>query len=190
MARSQGFHALIASGTTPKLLEKESQTKMIGYGGMLTESFVAIMALVTACILDQHLYFALNAPAALTGGTPETAAEYVNNLPLGTAPITPDVLTQAAEAVGEESIISRTGGAPTLAFGMSEVLSDVFGGDSLKSFWYPLRDHVRGALHPHHDRCRHPASLDSCSPTRSATSAVRQRSSRTRRGASARGCAR
>ena len=131
-----GFHALIASGTTPKLLEKESQTKMIGYGGMLTESFVAIMALVTACILDQHLYFALNAPAALTGGTPETAAEYVNNLPLGTAPITPDVLTQAAEAVGEESIISRTGGAPTLAFGMSEVLSDVFGGDSLKSFWY------------------------------------------------------
>lgn len=84
-----GFHALIASGTTPKLLEKESQTRMIGYGGMLTESFVAIMALVTACILDQHLYFALNAPAALTGGTPETAAEYVNNLPLGIAPISP-----------------------------------------------------------------------------------------------------
>ncbi|WP_068159900.1 carbon starvation CstA family protein [Rhodococcus phenolicus] len=131
-----GFHALIASGTTPKLLEKESQIRLIGYGGMLTESFVAIMALVTACIIDQHLYFTLNAPAALTGGTPETAATYVNGLGLGSPDITPEQITAAAEAVGEESIISRTGGAPTLAFGMSQVLSDLFGGDSLKSFWY------------------------------------------------------
>ncbi|WP_420750844.1 carbon starvation CstA family protein [Rhodococcus sp. O3] len=131
-----GFHALIASGTTPKLLEKEKQIRLIGYGGMLTESFVAIMALVTACIIDQHLYFALNAPEALTGGTPETAATYVNGLGLGGPDITPEQLTVAAEAVGEESIISRTGGAPTLAFGMSQVLSDLFGGDSLKSFWY------------------------------------------------------
>ncbi len=184
-----GFHALIASGTTPKLLEKESQTKMIGYGGMLTESFVAIMALVTACILDQHLYFALNAPAALTGGTPETAAEYVNNLPLGTAPITPDVLTQAAEAVGEESIISRTGGAPTLAFGMSEVLSDVFGGDSLKSFWYhfAIMFEALFILTTIDAGTRVARFMLSDSL---ATSAVRQRSSRTRRGASARGCAR
>lgn len=132
-----GFHALISSGTTPKLLEKEKQMRMIGYGGMLTESFVAIMALITACVLDQHLYFALNAPAALTGGTPETAADYLNNnLGLPGADITPSELTQAAEAVGEESIISRTGGAPTLAFGMSEVLHQVFGGESLKAFWY------------------------------------------------------
>ena len=118
------------------LLEKEKQMRMIGYGGMLTESFVAIMALITACILDQHIYFALNAPTALTGGTPETAADYVNNLPLSGGDITPAELSQAAADVGEESIISRTGGAPTLAFGMSEVLHQVFGGPGLKSFWY------------------------------------------------------
>ena len=131
-----GFHALICSGTTPKLLEKEKQMRMIGYGGMLTESFVAIMALVTACVLDQHIYFALNAPATLTGGTPETAADYVNGLGLSGGDITAAELSQAASDVGEESIISRTGGAPTLAFGMSEVLHQVFGGESLKSFWY------------------------------------------------------
>ncbi|MDV6231349.1 MULTISPECIES: carbon starvation CstA family protein [Rhodococcus] len=131
-----GFHALISSGTTPKLLEKEKQMRMIGYGGMLTESFVAIMALITACVLDQHIYFALNAPATLTGGTPETAATYVNGLGLSGGDITPAELSQAATDVGEESIISRTGGAPTLAFGMSEVLHQVFGGESLKSFWY------------------------------------------------------
>jgi carbon starvation protein len=109
---------------------------MIGYGGMLTESFVAIMALVTACILDQHIYFALNAPTALTGGTPETAAAYVNGLGLSGGDVSAAELSQAATDVGEESIISRTGGAPTLAFGMSEVLHQVFGGESLKSFWY------------------------------------------------------
>jgi len=131
-----GFHALISSGTTPKLLEKESQMRLIGYGGMLTESFVGIMALITAAILNQHLYFTLNAPTAQTGGTAETAATYVNGLGLSGPPITADQINQAAESVGEESIVSRTGGAPTLAFGMSEVLSRVFGGDALKAFWY------------------------------------------------------
>jgi carbon starvation protein len=131
-----GFHALISSGTTPKLLEKESQMRLIGYGGMLTESFVGIMALITAAILNQHLYFAINAPTAQTGTTAATAAEYVNGLGLSGAPITPEQLTQAAEDVGEESIVSRTGGAPTLAIGISEVLHQVFGGESLKAFWY------------------------------------------------------
>jgi carbon starvation protein len=131
-----GFHALICSGTTPKMIEKESQTRMIGYGAMLTESFVAIMALITAVIVDQHLYFAMNAPIGLTGGTPETAAAYVNGLGLGGSNVTADYFTQAAADVGEESIISRTGGAPTLAFGMSQVLSDVLGGAGLKAFWY------------------------------------------------------
>ncbi|AQT80984.1 carbon starvation protein A [Mycolicibacterium litorale] len=131
-----GFHSLISSGTTPKLLEKESQMRLIGYGGMLTESFVAIMALITAAILNQHLYFAINAPSAQTGTTAETAATYVNGLGLSGAPITAGELTDAAASVGEESIISRTGGAPTLAFGMSEVLHQVFGGASLKAFWY------------------------------------------------------
>ncbi|MDO5628586.1 MAG: carbon starvation CstA family protein [Mobilicoccus sp.] len=139
-----GFHSLIASGTTPKLMEKESQARMIGYGGMLTESFVAIMALVAACVIDQHIYFAMNAPAGVTGGTPETAAAYVNGLGLVSPggvplpPIDPSVLAQAATDVGEASIVSRTGGAPTLAFGMSEVMHQVpllnMLGD--KAFWY------------------------------------------------------
>jgi carbon starvation protein len=131
-----GFHALISSGTTPKLLQKESQMRLIGYGGMLTESFVAVMALISAAVLDQHLYFALNAPAAQTGGTAATAAHYVNGLGLRGAPATADQLTAAAAGVGEKSIVSRTGGAPTLAVGMSEVLYRVFGGAGLKAFWY------------------------------------------------------
>jgi carbon starvation protein len=131
-----GFHALISSGTTPKLLEKESQMRFIGYGGMLTESFVAVMALISAAILDQHVYFALNAPAAQTGGTAATAAHYVNGLGLSGAPVTAEQLNQTAAGVGEKSIVSRTGGAPTLAVGMSEVLNRVFGGAGLKAFWY------------------------------------------------------
>src|SRR5690242_8937100 len=91
-----GFHALVSSGTTPKLIQKESQMRLIGYGGMLTESFVAIMALITAAILNQHLYFTLNAPTAQTGTTAETAAAYVNGLGLSGTPITPAEITQAA----------------------------------------------------------------------------------------------
>jgi carbon starvation protein len=131
-----GFHSLISSGTTPKLLEKESQMRLIGYGGMLTESFVAIMALITAAIINQHLYFAMNAPAAQTGTTAQTAADYVNGLGLSGAPVTGAEITEAAASVGEKTIVSRTGGAPTLAFGMSEVLHQVFGGTGLKAFWY------------------------------------------------------
>jgi carbon starvation protein len=131
-----GFHSLISSGTTPKLLEKESQMRLIGYGGMLTESFVAIMALITAAIINQHLYFAMNAPAAQTGTTAQTAADYVNGLGLSGAPVTGAEITEAATSVGEKTIVSRTGGAPTLAFGMSEVLHTVFGGTGLKAFWY------------------------------------------------------
>src|SRR6201993_242071 len=123
-----GFHALISSGTTPKLLEKESQMRVIGYGGMLTESFVAITALVIAAVLNQHLYFAINAPAAQTGSTAATAADYVNKLGLSGAPATAEQINQAAKSVGEQSIVSRTGGAPTLALGMSEGLQREFGG--------------------------------------------------------------
>ncbi|WP_253869925.1 carbon starvation CstA family protein [Mycobacterium sp. 1164966.3] len=131
-----GFHALISSGTTPKLLEKEGQMRVIGYGGMLTESFVAVMALITAAIINQHLFFTLNAPAAQTGSTAATAAEYVNKLGLPGAPATAAQISQAASSVGEQSIVSRTGGAPTLAWGMSEVLQRVFGGAGLRPFWY------------------------------------------------------
>src|SRR6201993_117192 len=103
---------------------------------MVTRSFVAVMALITASILDQHLYFALNAPAAQTGGTASTAAHYVNGLGLSGAPATAEQISGAAAAVDEHSIVSRTGGAPTLAIGISQVLHQVFGGPGLKAFWY------------------------------------------------------
>ncbi len=131
-----GFHALISSGTTPKLIQKESQARLIGYGSMLVESFVAIMALIAAAIIDQHLYFVMNAPAGVTGGTAETAATWVNSIGLGGNPITAPEITQAAKDVGEASIVSRTGGAPTFAFGMSDVFNRVIPGDSMKQFWY------------------------------------------------------
>jgi carbon starvation protein len=128
-----GFHSLIASGTTPKLIEKEAQVRFIGYGGMLTESFVAIMALIAASVIEPGLYFAMNAPAAATGGTVQSAAEFVTGLGFT---ITPEFLQQTAASVHEATLVSRTGGAPTLAIGMSEIFSGVFGGDALKAFWY------------------------------------------------------
>jgi carbon starvation protein len=127
-----GFHALISSGTTPKMVAKESQVRMIGYGGMLMESFVAISALIAASIIDPGLYYAMNAPAGVTGGTPESAAEFVRTLGFT---ITPADLTAAAQSIDEESLISRTGGAPTLAVGISAVFSEAFGG-GLAAFWY------------------------------------------------------
>ncbi|SDS15876.1 carbon starvation protein [Nocardioides scoriae] len=126
-----GFHALISSGTTPKMVAKESHVRMIGYGGMLMESFVAISALIAACVIDQGLYFAINAPAGATGGTVEGAVQFVNGLGLT---LTPDQL-QAAAASVEEELVSRTGGAPTLAFGISVIFNDAFGGN-LAAFWY------------------------------------------------------
>ncbi|GAA1314679.1 carbon starvation protein A [Pseudonocardia xinjiangensis] len=128
-----GFHALIASGTTPKLIQKESQVRLIGYGAMLMESFVAIMALIAASILDPGLYYAMNAPAGLLGTTVESASQAVNNLGFT---ITPEALAAAAASVQESTLVARTGGAPTLAVGMSEIFSGAFGGDALKAFWY------------------------------------------------------
>ncbi|TRO59175.1 carbon starvation CstA family protein [Streptomyces sp. IB201691-2A2] len=128
-----GFHALVASGTTPKLIQKESQVRMIGYGAMLMESFVAIMALIAAATLEPGLYYAMNAPAGLLGTTAESASQAVAGLGFT---ITPDQLTQAAKAVEEQTLIARSGGAPTLAVGMSEIFSGVFGGSAMKAFWY------------------------------------------------------
>ncbi|MFI1354276.1 carbon starvation CstA family protein [Streptomyces sp. NPDC020898] len=128
-----GFHALVASGTTPKLIQKESQVRMIGYGAMLMESFVAIMALIAAATLEPGLYYAMNAPAGLLGTTAESASQAVAGLGFT---ITPDQLTQAAKAVEEQTLIARSGGAPTLAVGMSEIFSGIFGGAALKAFWY------------------------------------------------------
>jgi len=127
-----GFHALIASGTTPKMIAKESQVRMIGYGGMLMESFVAISALIAASVINQGLYFAINSPAGATGGTPGSAAKFVGTLGFT---ISPADLSAAAHSIHELSLISRTGGAPTLAFGISLIFTKAFGG-SLAAFWY------------------------------------------------------
>ena len=128
-----GFHALISSGTTPKMIEKESQVPMIGYGAMMVESFVAVMALIAASILDPGLYYAMNSPAGLLGETAQSASAAVRDLGFT---ITPEALQQAARDVEEESLIARTGGAPTLAVGMAEIFSGFLGGAALKAFWY------------------------------------------------------
>ena len=128
-----GFHALISSGTTPKMLENESHARLIGYGGMLMESFVAIMALIAASVIDPGVYFAMNAPAAVLGTTPESAAAVINGWGFA---ITPEILNQVAADVGEATIISRAGGAPTLAVGMAHILHQVFGGEGMMAFWY------------------------------------------------------
>ncbi len=128
-----GFHALISSGTTPKLIASEGHAPVIGYGAMLMEAFVAIMALVGASILDPGIYFTMNSPAALIGTDAATASAAVTAMGF---PISPDLITQTAKDVGEHSIISRAGGAPTLAVAMAEIFSHVVGGEGMKAFWY------------------------------------------------------
>ncbi|MFE3046665.1 carbon starvation CstA family protein [Streptomyces albidoflavus] len=128
-----GFHSLVSSGTTPKMVQKETQIRMIGYGAMLTESFVAIMAMIAACIIDPGLYFAINSPAGVLGDTVQSASEAVANLGFT---ISPDQLAQAAKDVEEASLLSRTGGAPTFALGMAEIFASALGGAGMKAFWY------------------------------------------------------
>ncbi|ROR14897.1 carbon starvation CstA family protein [Erwinia sp. JUb26] len=128
-----GFHALVSSGTTPKLVERESHIRMLGYGAMLMESFVAIMALICASVLDPGIYFAMNAPAALIGTTVESAAQAINGWGFV---ITPEVLTAIARDVGETSILSRAGGAPTFAVGMAHIITEVFNSRAMMAFWY------------------------------------------------------
>jgi carbon starvation protein len=128
-----GFHALISSGTTPKLLENETHARYIGYGGMLAESFVAVMALVAASCIEPGVYFAMNSPAAVVGKDAVTVAQTLSTWGFV---ITPEQLTQAAADVGEKTILARAGGAPTLAVGMAEILHQVVGGKAMMAFWY------------------------------------------------------
>ncbi len=128
-----GFHSLIASGTTPKMVERESATRVLGYGAMAVESFVAVMALTAATILDPGVYFALNSPASAIGTTVESAAQTISSWGFV---VSPETLTQTAKDVGETTILSRTGGAPTLAVGMAQILSQFIGGKTLMAFWY------------------------------------------------------
>ncbi|CAM3849064.1 carbon starvation CstA family protein [Mesobacillus zeae] len=128
-----GFHALVSSGTTPKMIERESHAQPIGYGAMLTESFVAVMAMIAACVLTPGIYFAINSPPAVIGTDAVQAAQTVSSWGFQ---ITPDALTGLADDVGESTILSRTGGAPTLAIGMAVIFSKVIGGKALMAFWY------------------------------------------------------
>ena len=128
-----GFHSLISSGTTPKMVERESHMRLIGFGGMLTESFVAIMALTAACVLDPGIYFAMNSPAAVVGSDTTKAAQVITNWGFT---ITPEMIQQTAKDIGETTILSRAGGAPTLAVGMAQILAQAMGGKAFEAFWY------------------------------------------------------
>jgi carbon starvation protein CstA len=128
-----GWHSLIASGTTPKLLANEREARLIGYGAMLMEAFVAIMALIAACVLQPGVYFAMNSPPALLGPTVDSAALAISQWGFV---ISPDVLVQTAKDIGETSILSRAGGAPTLAVGMAQILHGLFSGQGMMAFWY------------------------------------------------------
>jgi len=128
-----GFHSLISSGTTPKMIERESHMRLIGFGGMLAESFVAIMAISAACVLDPGVYFAMNAPAALIGTTTAQASQVISSWGFT---ITPDMITQTAKDIGETTILSRAGGAPTLAVGMAQILAKALGGKAMEALWY------------------------------------------------------
>ena len=128
-----GFHSLIASGTTPKLLANEADARIVGYGGMLTESLVAVMALIAACVLTPGVYFAINAPASAIGTTAASAAAAVQNWGFTLDPAQMQLL---AQQVGENTLLSRTGGAPSLAVGMAHLFSNVLGGPTAMALWY------------------------------------------------------
>ncbi|MEO8484336.1 MAG: carbon starvation CstA family protein [Acidobacteriota bacterium] len=128
-----GFHALISSGTTPKLIAREWHAWPIGYGGMLLESFVAIMAMVAACVMEPGVYFAVNAPAGVVGAAPAAAVATISSWGF---PVSVDQMAMLARQVGEQTLFARTGGAPSLALGMAHIFSSSIGGTALISFWY------------------------------------------------------
>jgi carbon starvation protein len=128
-----GFHALIGSGTTPKLIRHETDVRLVGYGGMLGESFVAVMALIAACVLTPGVYFAINAPPGILGTTFDSAATAIQAWGFV---VSPAQLQELSRMVGEESMLSRTGGAPSLAVGMANIFSSVLGGSGAMAFWY------------------------------------------------------
>ncbi|KII34709.1 carbon starvation CstA family protein [Pseudomonas fluorescens] len=128
-----GFHALISSGTTPKLLDNETNARYIGYGGMLMESFVAIMAMVAASVIEPGVYFAMNSPAAVVGSDVVSVAQVVSSWGFA---ITPEALQAVAHDIGETTILARAGGAPTLAVGIAQILHSVLPGENTMAFWY------------------------------------------------------
>jgi carbon starvation protein len=128
-----GFHSLISSGTTPKLIARETQTRLVGYGAMLAESAVAVMAMIAACVLQPGVYFAINSPAGIVGQAPETAAATISAWGF---PVTAAEMQSLAHAVGEQTLFNRTGGAPAFAVGMANIFSHSLGGQALMAIWY------------------------------------------------------
>src|ERR1700723_1138957 len=128
-----GFHSLISSGTTPKMIQRESHARLIGYGAMLLESFVGVMAMVAACAMPLGVYFAINSPPSIVGASPGEAAATISSWGY---PLTAQTMTNLAHAVGEHTLLNRAGGAPSLAVGMAQIFSSTIGGDRLLSIWY------------------------------------------------------
>ncbi|MGA7695237.1 MAG: carbon starvation CstA family protein [Candidatus Sulfotelmatobacter sp.] len=128
-----GFHALISSGTTPKLIARETETRMVGYGAMMCESAVAVMAIVAACVMQPGIYFAINSPAGIVGQAPATAAATISSWGF---PVTAADMQALAHAVGEQTLYNRTGGAPAFAVGMAHIFSHSLGGETLMALWY------------------------------------------------------
>jgi carbon starvation protein len=128
-----GFHALISSGTTPKLIARETETRMVGYGAMMCESAVAVMAIIAACVMQPGVYFAINSPAGIVGQAPATAAATISSWGF---PVTAADMQALAHAVGEQTLYNRTGGAPAFAVGMAHIFSHSLGGDTLMALWY------------------------------------------------------
>jgi carbon starvation protein len=128
-----GFHSLISSGTTPKMILRESHARFIGYGAMLLESFVGVMAMVAACAMTPGVYFAINSPPSIVGATPDAAAATISGWGF---PLTAQTMAGLAHAVGEQTLWNRAGGAPSLAVGMAQIFSNTIGGERLLSIWY------------------------------------------------------
>jgi carbon starvation protein len=128
-----GFHSLISSGTTPKLIARETETRMVGYGAMMAESAVAVMAIIAACVMQPGIYFAINSPAGIVGQAPAVAAATISSWGF---PVTAADMQGLAHAVGEQTLYNRTGGAPAFAVGMAHIFSHSLGGEALMALWY------------------------------------------------------
>jgi carbon starvation protein len=128
-----GFHSLISSGTTPKMIQREGHARLIGYGAMLLESFVGVMAMVAACAMQPGVYFAINSPAGVVGASPDAVAATISGWGYH---LDPQTMISMAHAVGEQTLFNRAGGAPSLAVGMAQIFSSTIGGERLMSIWY------------------------------------------------------